>query len=82
MLSRPRPASSGDTAASRTSIPWTLLVNVSLVSSQSDAYVALMSNDTLINADIWDDEPKIFTAPLFRSVHGLGCALGGVGRSR
>lgn len=34
----------------------------------------LMSNDTLINADIWDDEPKIFTANYaferFRGVEG------------
>ena len=49
-----------------------LLVNVSLVSGQSDAYVALMSNDTLINADIWDEEPKIFTANYaFEGIQGV-----------
>ena len=35
-------------------------------------YVALMSNDTLINADLWDEEPKIFTANYaFEGIEGI-----------
>ena len=50
----------------------TILLNLALVRAQSDAYVALMSNDTLINADIWDDEPKIFTANYaFEGIQGV-----------
>jgi len=35
-------------------------------------YVTLMSNDTLINADLWDEEPKIFTANYaFEGIEGI-----------
>lgn len=38
----------------------------------TSGYVTLMSNDTLINADIWDDEPKIFTANYaFEGIQGV-----------
>ena len=38
----------------------------------TSSYVALMSNDTLINADLWDEEPKIFTANYaFEGIQGV-----------
>lgn len=38
----------------------------------TSTYVALMSNDTLINADLWDETPKIFTANYaFEGIQGV-----------
>ena len=38
----------------------------------TSTYVALMSNDTLINADLWDETPQIFTANYaFEGIQGV-----------
>ena len=38
----------------------------------TESYLTMMSNDTLLNADIWDLEPKIFTANYaFEGIEGV-----------